>query len=457
MNINMNGNSGGGHLLPNVNASTYNSNPYNPSPYNQVGSSTTQTHMQQHPPLNPFGGYDQLPTSNPYAQNLPHSANPFPQNLFNNANPAPSSMTPPAPANSIPFVENRGSFNLGVLSATATPNSSSTNASGGALLEFDPFAKRPLSPKSKQQQSMRNAAELSKTGVILDADRNIVKELILRCDVDMQAALSSAVQGDTSLYDQVLANEKGRRSFKTKGGKGESRSMDGGNESDVDSSATMTDGEVENEGLDTKNSSNKSNLYQEMIQAQMFAPPHPRAGGFMKEVPAQLYMVEEKFMGHIMVRVSSKKLFRKWKIMFFVFDTNKISFYESSRQWEARVPPRLSFRMHSLMFICKPTLKNTYSVMDNGKRVYYSVFRENAPTSGSKRSFQMDQAIAKAVKFTPALESRRICKFGAHRSEVISAFAYALHGVISQKVREKQSQQNQDNSGSGYPPHGRYN
>eukprot|EP00510_Aplanochytrium_minuta_P009159 CAMPEP_0184061664 /NCGR_PEP_ID=MMETSP0956-20121227/11654_1 /TAXON_ID=627963 /ORGANISM="Aplanochytrium sp, Strain PBS07" /LENGTH=250 /DNA_ID=CAMNT_0026358217 /DNA_START=98 /DNA_END=847 /DNA_ORIENTATION=- len=239
----------------------------------------------------------------------------------------------------------------------------------GNLLEFDPFAKKPLSPKSIQQQSMKNAAELNRRGIIDNSDRVLVKDLILKSDLDMQSALAAAIQGDMSLYDQVLAREKGKASEMHK---------NDGNDSDSD----------------------------------------------------QLYMIDGKFMGHIMVRVSSKKVFRKWKIMFFVLDTSNICFYESSRQWEASAPPRLQFGMHSLMFICKPTLKNTYSVMDNGKRVYYSVFRENVVGPGSRRSFQMQQAIATASKFSPALESRRICKFGAHRNEVITAFAYAIHGVI---------------------------
>mmetsp|Transcript_727 Transcript_727/g.896 ORF Transcript_727/g.896 Transcript_727/m.896 type:complete len:492 (+) Transcript_727:325-1800(+) len=300
----------------------------------------------------------------------------------------------------------------------------------GNLLEFDPFAKKPLSPKSIQQQSMKNAAELNRRGIIDNSDRVLVKDLILKSDLDMQSALAAAIQGDMSLYDQVLAREKGKASEMHK---------NDGNDSDSDSNTTLTDGEAENEGLDGKGA--KSSLYKEMVEAQRFAAPHPRAGGFKKELPSQLYMIDGKFMGHIMVRVSSKKVFRKWKIMFFVLDTSNICFYESSRQWEASAPPRLQFGMHSLMFICKPTLKNTYSVMDNGKRVYYSVFRENVVGPGSRRSFQMQQAIATASKFSPALESRRICKFGAHRNEVITAFAYAIHGVIASKVREKASEQ----------------
>ena len=145
-----------------------------------------------------------------------------------------------------------------------------------------------------------------------------------------------------------------------------------------------------------------------------------------------MYVVDQRFVGTILMRISSKKLFRKWKPVFFVLDKRTVKFYDSARQWELKADPREVYEIHPLMQICKPTLKRTYSVMDDGRRVYYCVFRENPPEAAYGPSG------IKVNKFSRALESRRICKFGAYTMLEVSAFAHALHGVIG--VSQKRSQ-----------------
>jgi hypothetical protein len=164
-------------------------------------------------------------------------------------------------------------------------------------------------------------------------------------------------------------------------------------------------------------------------------PPHPAAGGFKTPLPGSFLLANEELLGKVLVRVSSKKLFRKWKEMFFSINKDRICLYESSLDYEARRLPRMVYRMHPCMYVRKPTVKHTYSMMDDGERVYYTVFRENITEEGSSTSYTGLPTAMNTYSFDA--RSQRICKFGAANLDEISAFAHALHGVILLKRHER--------------------
>ena len=163
--------------------------------------------------------------------------------------------------------------------------------------------------------------------------------------------------------------------------------------------------------------------------------PHPAAGGYKSALPGSFVLANEELLGKVLVRVSSKKLFRKWKEMFFSINKDRICLYESALDYEARRLPRMVYRMHPCMYVRKPTIKHTYSIMDDGERVYYTVFRENITEEGSSTTYTGLPTAMNAYSFDA--RSQRICKFGAANLDEISAFAHALHGVILWKRHER--------------------
>jgi len=177
--------------------------------------------------------------------------------------------------------------------------------------------------------------------------------------------------------------------------------------------------------------------------------PHPVAGGYQKPLPSVYVMVNGELLGQILIRVSSKKLFRKWKPMFFKIDRDRISLYDSNVDYESGAVPRILYEIHACMYIRKPTLKQTYSIMDDGRQVFFTTFRENEFT---KDTLGYGASSATQTKYSFDEKNRRICKFGAPSMEEIDAFAHAVHSVILLKRKEKI---NQIAGGGGVQ--GRYN
>ena len=166
-----------------------------------------------------------------------------------------------------------------------------------------------------------------------------------------------------------------------------------------------------------------------ILQAELdeeLRAPHPESGGYRDEIPSAFVLVERDLLGKILVRVSSKKLFRKWKEMFFRMNTENIFLYESNVDYECGAPPKLMFPIHAAMFIRKPAVKSTFSMMDNGRRIFFTNFRENDPDQcGTDYSFESN--------------SCRLCKFGAYNMDEISCFAHSIHGcVLVQRKLAKQ-------------------
>jgi len=161
--------------------------------------------------------------------------------------------------------------------------------------------------------------------------------------------------------------------------------------------------------------------------------PHPAAGGYTGTVPPEMSIQKGQFVGSILMRISSKKMFRKWKPVFFALDLPRLVIYENRREWEMGSAPKFVLPLHECMWIAKPTLKKTYSLIDDGRRVYYSTLKENSPAMIASATMA---GMERPTAFSPALESRVVAKFGSYYPDEISAFAHAIYSVVLSHQRE---------------------
>ncbi|GBG26981.1 Hypothetical Protein FCC1311_032042 [Hondaea fermentalgiana] len=157
--------------------------------------------------------------------------------------------------------------------------------------------------------------------------------------------------------------------------------------------------------------------------------PHPCAGGFKDSIPSSFVFTGDELLGTILVRVSKKKFFRKWKPMFFRLTTTSVRLYENNAEYESGSAASLVFPLHPCMSIDKPALKRTYSMADETEHVFFTTFKENILDGISE--FEMPN------KYSNRRRNRRLCKFGSTVTTEISAFAHALHGVILRRRKER--------------------
>jgi len=206
---------------------------------------------------------------------------------------------------------------------------------------------------------------------------------------------------------------------------------DSGDGSDEEDGKTIVDSDDEKQLTEDEQLARK--LQQQFdAEATTLMVPNPCAGGFKGEIPKSFTIMPNKFMGQVLYRVTSKKLFRKWKQLFFVINKEHIRLYDSILDFEARRSPRIVYRIHPRMYIRKPTVKQTFSIMDDGRRIYYTTFRENVVDEGSTGAY----AIPTENRYNYNAKSQRICKFGATSLTEIQAFAYSVHSVIMWNRRQ---------------------
>lgn len=101
------------------------------------------------------------------------------------------------------------------------------------------------------------------------------------------------------------------------------------------------------------------------------------------------------------------------------------------------------------MWIAKPSLKKTYSLIDDGKRVYFSTLKENTITT--LNTLQMNN-MPRPVTYTPAIETRVVAKFASYFPEEISAFAHSMYSVVLLKQKEAKAAAVLRKDGSGRMP-----
>jgi len=276
-------------------------------------------------------------------------------------------------------------------------------------------------PTVEQQRLCRSASNLFERGLLIKADKNLLQDLILSGENTAVVALETAErEGSLKQLQQVLlkarsAPQTGERSSvggERRGGGG------GGDDSDEDEQSELM-GDSSRRGSQAATAT--------PFDAGGTEAPHPQAGGYTSALPQGMTVSNGVFSGSMMMRISSKKMFRKWKPVFFTLDRRALSIYEVKRDYESGQAPRVTFPMHCCMWVAKPTLKKTYSLIDDGRRVYFSTLKENsmdavmaAETSGMDRP----------VVFSPTLESHVVAKFGSHFPNEISAIAHGLYSVI---------------------------
>ncbi len=262
-------------------------------------------------------------------------------------------------------------------------------------------------PTEEDQRLLRRASLLFEQGIIKSKeDKTLLQDKLLQKNKAVKEALQKAEHGDHgSACVHLLKKLKS-------GTAGDSDDDDddgdvGDSDDDNKSEGTLSDDESPK-----KESGSKGTL---TIEEKA---PHPRAGGWTGSIPATLFLEKEQFCGNILMRISSKMLFRKWKPVFVAIDVNKIAVYPSRRDWEVSGPTKAFFMIHSAMWVAKPSLKKTQSVADDGRRVFYTTVKENIGYEGRGGPPQ---------KFSPALEHRVIVKFGSYYPNEIGSIAYSIY------------------------------
>jgi len=289
-------------------------------------------------------------------------------------------------------------------------------------------------PSVTTQRLMRTASMLFERGLIIKADKLFIQELVLRGDRKAEQALEVAERdGNLQSLNSVILAERKKES--------------GGAASDSDSEDERAEAAAasfkKRPSVGRKNSDDDDNQTEVLTSRRDISSgkegpqaPHPTAGGYTGTIPADMLVKNGNFVGTILVRISSKKMFRKWKSLFFAIDMPRLSLYENRREWEMSSSPKLVFSLHECMWIAKPTLKKTYSLIDDGRRVYFSTLKENAPSVIRAAAMA---GMEKPASFSPALEARVVAKFGSYYPDEISAFAHALYSVILAHQREAKS------------------
>jgi len=264
-------------------------------------------------------------------------------------------------------------------------------------------------PTEEDQRLLRRASLLFEQGIIKSKDdKTLLQDKLLQKNKDVRAALQKAEGGDHG--KACLDIIKKMKNSADNDDDDDDGSGAGDSDDDGKSDGTMSDGES------AKKDGAKSSTIEEKA-------PHPRAGGWTGSIPATLFLEKEQFCGNILMRISSKMLFRKWKPVFVSIDTSRIAVYPSRRDWEVSGPTKAVFMIHASMWVAKPSLKKTSSVADDGRRVFYTTVKENIGYTGSTPQ-----------KFSPALENRVVVKFGSYYPNEIGSIAYSIYCKSFQNI-----------------------
>lgn len=293
-------------------------------------------------------------------------------------------------------------------------------------------------PSEASQRLMRTASMLFERGLIIKTDKNLAQDLVLRGNKKTEAALQLAERdGDIKSLIDILLKERKRQD-----GADSDSSDEEGAPAAMNTSINMSrnsttlkkkgardsDDDEQTEGTGDGRRESLALTRKDGIEA-----PHPAAGGYNQAIPQGMVLAKNQFCGSILMRVSSKKMFRKWKSVFFSLDTTRLMIYENRREWEMATSPKVVVPMHECMWIAKPTLKKTYSLIDDSKRVYFSTLKENAREHVTAAAMS---GMERPTTFSPAIEARVVAKFGSQYPDEISAFAHAIYSVVLFHQRE---------------------
>ncbi|KAH9257955.1 hypothetical protein BASA81_003974 [Batrachochytrium salamandrivorans] len=455
-----------------------------PTSWPQQQPVTSQYNQQFPPPTATATQYTQQlpPLASQYSQSWSNQQPPQQQQSWNwNAPPVPTSAPPPAPVSAFPPATNEWAndpWNAPAQSWNAPPQPVRT-ASWGA----DPFAapsnqsflsqsklnvssnpfdvgnddagffSKPATsttattqytspppiaakqdyapPNAKTQRLLRVASMLFERGAIIRADKIYLQDLLLKQDKRAETALDLAENdGNTDAINRLLYNERSGIAGEDQGDRSVQMAREAINKRPSQAQAPGT-------ARHARNSDDEDEQTESLPMASYSnEAPHPAAGGYSAPIPATMSLdqAKQQFTGQILVRVSSKMMFRKWKPCFFCVDRTRVVLYDDKSQWiNGTSQPRMVFPLHECMWIAKPSVKKTYSLIDDGRRVYFSTVKENSPqVLYSVTASGMPRPVA----YSPAIESRVVAKFASHYPDEISSFAHAVYSVVLLRQRE---------------------
>lgn len=285
-----------------------------------------------------------------------------------------------------------------------------TNNNFGFSFGSDPFA--PSATTNTAAFSPINNSTTSSTNIFASADDD---------DAGFFSFFNSAPSNSST------GKKDGSASSPSKGKPAEDSDEDGDgagdDDDDSDSEDEKTKAKTKTKSTSTSTTTTINATGKQSMEGTVLSPyqaPHPAAGGWTGKVPSHMTFDKDIFCGDILIRMSSKMLFRKWKPVFVVVDTTRISVHGSRREWESRVPPKVTFPIHAAMWVAKPSLKRTQSVKDDGRDVYFSTIKENI-------GYIPAAANGLPQKFSPSLQSRVVVKFGSYVPDDIGAISYAIY------------------------------
>ena len=293
-------------------------------------------------------------------------------------------------------------------------------------------------PSATTQRLLRVASMLFERGSLIKADKLFIQDLVLRGDKKAEKVLENFERDGKVEEVHALIRTERKRESKRQAGETSSDSED----DDVRAEAAQKVFK-KRQSVARKNSDDDDDQTETLtdFRRQSSAPgksggveaPHPSAGGYTGTIPADMSVQKGQFVGQILMRISSKKMFRKWKPVFFALDLPRLTIYENRREWEMGAAPKFVLPLHECMWIAKPTLKKTYSLIDDGRRVYYSTLKENSPSVVASATMA---GMERPVTFSSVIESRVVAKFGSYYPDEISAFAHAIYSVVLSHQRD---------------------
>lgn len=292
---------------------------------------------------------------------------------------------------------------------------------------------------------MRVASMLFERGLLIRGDKMFAQDLVLQNNERVCAALEAAERdGNVVPLEAALASARGGKKQDAADSDSDSSVPGHAPKGPASKSSFAMKGQgqqrqadSDDEGEDITAIDARRESFRAPAPGAGTEAPHPAAGGLTMAIPPGMGMERGKFVGNILMRISSKKMFRKWKSVFFVLDRDRLVVWNDRREAElGGQAPRMVFPVHECMWIAKPMLKKTYSLIDDGRRVYFTTVKENP---AEVLSDAVASGMERPVAFTPALEARVVAKFGSHVAGDISAFAHALYGCVRHHQREAEA------------------
>jgi len=155
------------------------------------------------------------------------------------------------------------------------------------------------------------------------------------------------------------------------------------------------------------------------------------------EVPKIFSVINNLLIGTILVRVSSKIIFRKWKSVFFILSNKKLEFYISKVAWELNQEPFKSYEIHSNLELTTVCKQRTSSIGESDSNVFSVRLVEclgiEEPQVTTNSSFISDAEFGISSSRICPDEFLKKCKFGSKVYEEMIFLSNAIRCVIQKR------------------------